>query len=90
MASILKQSRLDHAVEVLRGLGWVRASDFGWAMWGETTEAPDRGQGSHCQNKFCRSAGKLLREMKRRGLAVDRFANQRHEWRAVAGNREER
>lgn len=46
----------------------LRASDIGWELWGKTTEAPDRGTGSHGQNKFCRAAGRVLKGMEREGL----------------------
>ena len=46
----------------------ARASDIGWALWGDTTPYPERGEGSHGQNKFCRPAGKVLLGLQRKGL----------------------
>ena len=46
----------------------ARGSDIGWAMWGPTTEFPQRGIGSHGHNKFCRPAGKILRRLEQLGL----------------------
>lgn len=57
------------ALAVLRARGPMRCSRLGWELWGASTAVPDRGEGSHRTNKFCRSAGKLLRALERRGLA---------------------
>jgi hypothetical protein len=60
---------------LLKSRGKMRTSDVGWGLWGETTESPRRGNGSHGQNKFCRAAGKVLRRLEREGRArwgVDR------------------
>lgn len=59
----------ERAHGILKARGKMRTSDVGWALWGETTEAPNRGNGSHGQNKFCRAAGKVLRRLERAGRA---------------------
>ena len=45
--------------------------DIGWTLWGETTECAHRGTGSHNSNKFHRSAGKVVKELQRRGLVKE-------------------
>lgn len=64
------EQTIEKAIRALRERGPMRASDLGWELWGETTEVPDRGDGSHKQNKFCRPAGKILRELDRQGKVV--------------------
>jgi hypothetical protein len=64
------------AHRVLKERGQMRTSDVGWALWGATTESPNRGSGSHGQNKFCRAAGKVLRGLERAGRA---------QWKVVSG-----
>lgn len=63
--------------------GWMRGSDLGWELWGETTFAPNRGDGAHGHNKFCRPAGKLLNRLKRQGLAIERPSVNCTLWTAV-------
>lgn len=46
----------------------IRASGLGWNLWGSTTAHPNRGEGSHGSNKFCRVAGKVLNALQRGGL----------------------
>jgi len=57
----------ERAYQILKAKGPMRGSDLGWELWGETTEVPDRGTGSHQHNKFCRPAGKLLKALERQG-----------------------
>lgn len=47
------------ALAILRNRPGLTASALGWELWGESTEAPNRGDGSHGTNKFCRAAGRL-------------------------------
>jgi hypothetical protein len=72
------------AVEILkRHPEGMRAGDLGWHLWGETTEAPARGIGSHGQNKFCRSAGKLLKRLRQDRKAYPTYTKHNTLWRAV-------
>lgn len=59
----------ERAYKILKERGPMRGSDLGWELWGDTTEFPTRGGGSHQHNKFCRAAGKLLRALEREGKA---------------------
>ena len=52
---------------LLRAKGPLRTSDVGWALWGQSTTAPERGQGAQRENKFCQTAGRLLHELQRIG-----------------------
>ncbi|WP_422923699.1 hypothetical protein [Singulisphaera sp. PoT] len=79
----LKQSRHDDAIAALRKHGPMRVTDFGWLLWGDTTEVPDRGEGSHRQNKFARSAGKLLRQLERDGRVSKRVHGSCHLWSVI-------
>lgn len=72
----------DQALKVLKGKGPLRASDLGWFLWGETSETAMRGEGSHRQNKYCRSAGKVLRRLERKGLASSSLYGKSFLWRA--------
>lgn len=76
----LKRLRLESAHAVLSGLGETSNVTFGWTMWGEATEFPDRGEGSHRNNKFCRSSGKLLRALMARGMADFRWDGPHKIW----------
>ena len=68
----LKQQRYtinsNKVILELHKQGRMRASNIGWAVWGDTTPHPMRGEGSAANNKFCRPAGKLLARMEREGL----------------------
>jgi hypothetical protein len=59
------------AIQILKR-GWIRGSDLGWELWGETTFSAMRGEGSHGHNKFCRPAGKLLNRLKALGYAREK------------------
>lgn len=69
------------AIAILRKCGPMRASDIGWQLWGEANVGG--GEGSHAQNKFCRSAGKVLRELDRRGKVIDRIHGKARLWEAI-------
>lgn len=60
----------DRAYGLLKRYGKMRGSDLGWMLWGETTESAARGVGSHGHNKFCRSAGKVLKRLEAEGRAT--------------------
>ena len=59
----------DRAVAILKKRGPITASQLGWELWGNTTSAPMRGEGSHGNNKFCLPAGKLLNKLRAAGKA---------------------
>lgn len=66
--SPLKLSRVRHYVETLARVGPISAGEFGWKLWGG--DGPTTGGGGSAQaNKYCRSAGKILADLERRGLA---------------------
>jgi hypothetical protein len=73
----------DRAIAILKKHGPMRASDLGWQLWGDTTEVPDRGEGSHRHNKFCRSAGKVLRALDKQARVVQRTHGSCLLWEAI-------
>lgn len=73
----------DRAIAILREHGPMRGSDLGWQLWGQTTEVPGRGEGSHGHNKFCRSAGKVLRRLERQGKVISWVHGNCHLWGAI-------
>lgn len=75
-------SILERAYEILKSKGPMRGSDLGWELWGETTDAPDRGTGSQLHNKFCRPAGKILRRLRELGLAREEAMKSYIRWHA--------
>lgn len=77
---------LGRAWDILKARGPMRGSDLGWELWGETTEVPRRGTGSHQHNKFCRPAGKVLKRLQRLGCAREIPAETCMTW-AAMGNR---
>lgn len=80
----LVRGQLDRrAIAILREQGPMKGSDLGWALWGESTPYPRRGEGSHAQNKFCRVAGKLLRRLEREGKVVWTPAEKYVLWHAI-------
>jgi len=56
----------ERALEILKRRPGLRCSQLGWELWGETTPSPQRGEGSHQNNKFCRPAGKVLNSLLRK------------------------
>jgi hypothetical protein len=75
---------LGRAWDILKARGPMRGSDLGWELWGETTEVPRRGIGSHQHNKFCRPAGKLLKRLQRLGCVREIPAETCMTWAAMA------
>jgi hypothetical protein len=69
------------ALEILRKHGPMRASDLGWQLWGDNDSGA--GQGSHGHNKYCRSAGKLLRRLDAAGKVVSRTQGTYTLWTAL-------
>jgi len=74
------------ALEALRKKS-MSAADLGWLLWGWTTSVPGRGTGSHLNNKFCRAAGKVLRDLERKGLVRVRVEGKRFVWRICGEGR---
>mgnify|MGYP001585161571 FL=1 len=80
--TMIQECLLDRAYKILKEKGPMRASDLGWELWGETTECPERGVGSHGWNKFCRPAGKVLNRLAKANRAVWYGATNCVLWRA--------
>lgn len=83
MNSLKKASILDRAYEIIKKRGKILGSELGWELWGETTAVPNRGTGSHRNNKFCRPAGKILLRLKREGRVREISEECNTYWRAI-------
>lgn len=59
----------------------MTAADLGWFLWGWLSPTRARGTGSHLNNKFCRAAGKVLRDLERKGEVRVKVEGKRFVWR---------
>lgn len=59
---------LNRARGILVKRGPLSCSEVGWALWGNSSTSM-KGAGVHKNNKFCRPASKVLRNLEKLGLA---------------------
>ena len=79
------------ALKALSKRGPIKTSELGWEVFG-TVERPGlrRGDGSHCQNKFCRVIGKVIKRAERAGMITMDMEASKHAcfWRITTKGKE--
>lgn len=74
---------LNKAYAILVKRGSLSCSELGWALWGTTTSSL-KGSGVHLNNKFCRPAGKVLKELEARKMASHFRHKNKIIWKALS------